>query len=60
MKLVRGDKLPEHMKEEVLRAYIYRITPEDEYLKDNAFYVTDKGCLSRRHKHSEPAYMATD
>jgi hypothetical protein len=77
MFLMRGDQLPSNLKAEVLNAYMYRCTIENNYPKhnpckariepvtdkqwliDHAFYITNEGGLSRRHKHCEPSYMAT-
>ena len=63
MKLIRGNRLTEGNKKEVLAAYVHRhLDPrgktDAEFLGEHAFYITKGGRLSRAHKHCEPACLA--
>jgi hypothetical protein len=65
VKLIKGDKLPRAVKEEVLRSYVYRhldttCPTDDVWLAKHAFYVTNAGELSRAHHRCEPACLAED
>lgn len=70
--LIRGDQLNLQARREVLTAYVNRFTKEnkhnhprlhessitdEEWLKRNAFYVTNSGRLDKRYNHCEPAFM---
>lgn len=62
MTLVRGDRLSFELRAQILASYVHRkmdttCKNDDEWLRKHAFYVTDKGELSRKHKHAEPAYL---
>jgi hypothetical protein len=63
MKLVKGNELPEALRSEVLRAYVYRgldttCKDDSEWLAAHAFYVTKRGTLARNIHHCEPHFLA--
>ena len=61
MKAVRGDKLGEAAKRDVLAAYVHRhLSGQDDetWLREHAFYVRKDGRLSRAHRYAEPACLA--
>ena len=36
------------------------LVSDDQWLREHAFYVTDRGTLDKRKKHAEPVYMVDD
>ena len=82
--LIKGENLTEAQKGEVLNAYGYRWTIENQkraalrsfhiqknlpkdmlisdwqWIKDHAFYITQKGHLDARRRHCEPAFMVEE
>lgn len=63
MRLVKGSHLTDRQKREVLSSYVHRhldttCKTDEEWLKSKAFYITNKGQLSKRHKYCVPHYMA--
>ena len=75
MKLIRGDRLTEAQRADVLRRFVHRNTgtfrrhdqaetplyqTDAEWLAAHAFYIRADGALSNKHGHCEPYYMANN
>lgn len=66
--LVRGDKLTDAQRKEVLARFVYRNLEKDtvrdketrdrDWLRAHAFYVRADGRIADKPGHCEPAYMA--
>lgn len=63
MKLVNGAKLTKEQRREVLCSFVHRHLDttskgDADFLAKHAFYITNEGRLSRKHKWCEPDYVA--
>ncbi len=64
MRLVRGNKLNQAQREDVLRSFVHRhldttCKTDDEWLERHAFYIRDDGRLAKM-RRAEPYYLADD
>jgi len=69
MRLLKGATLTKEQRKEIESAFVYmhtsigegKIYPNiDAWINAHAFYITDEGVLSQKHKYCEPFFMADD